>query len=260
MKRPRISHIAMIAAVPCATWAQGLFDAGRVFDLEDWSYEPLYSSGVRSIDATFGEDVYGIGSSEIGNVEDLVMNDGGEVIALIAEVGGFWDIGDTHVSVPWDQVTITEDERIEIPVTEDSIDEFDLFDYSGLAPTGIDEEMVAGVDDVPLGENFWRASDLIGDYVRIVNEDGTWRNFGYVTDMLVEDGQVTATIVHGTGSYRPNAYAFPFGNRRAVPDESHIKGDYAGYWVPRASTYDLPVLVSDATSLPNFDETQLLAE
>ncbi|MGC8201183.1 PRC-barrel domain-containing protein [Aliiroseovarius sp. PTFE2010] len=42
--------------------------------------------------------------NEIGEIEDLVMDENGKLVGLIAEVGGFLDLGDKHVMVSLDEM------------------------------------------------------------------------------------------------------------------------------------------------------------
>jgi hypothetical protein len=42
----------------------------------------------------------------IGTVEDLVLNRGGEVVGIVAEVGGFLDLGDKHVMLETDDMNL----------------------------------------------------------------------------------------------------------------------------------------------------------
>lgn len=228
--------------------AQDVVDAGTIV-LNNWNYDALYSSDSWSIDTFFGTDVVDGNGAQIGDVEDIVLDDDGNVVALIAEVGGFWDIGDTHVSVPWDMVLIGVEGSVAIPVTEDNIAEFDLFASSSLPKDdGIAEEIVEGVDDQGLGTGLWRASELIGDYVRVQDDSENWVNFGYVSDLLVEDGTISATLVSTTARYGPGTYAYPY---RGGTVEGY------GLWRPDAASQDLPVLVGDATSMPPFDMNQM---
>lgn len=243
----------LIAFAGVSVWglpaaAQDIVDAGTVVP-EGWPDEDVYAEDAWSVDQFFGRDVMGPSGEQIGDVEDVVINDDGTVVALIAEVGGFWDIGDTHVSVPWDRVDIGQDGSVTIPLTQDTINDYDLFDTSGL-PEGADfsGEVVEGVDDEELGTGLWRASDLMSDYVRVVGEDATWVNFGYVSDLIVLDGTIDATIVSTTARYGPGTYAYPY---RRAPANGY------GMWRPAASTYDLPILEGDATLLPEFDGDRL---
>lgn len=244
MKRKALGAIAGMAfsAVPAA--AQDVVDAGTIV-LDNWNYDALYSSDTWSIDDFFGRDVIGSDGTQIGDVEDVVLNDEGDVVALIAEVGGFWDIGDTHVSVPWEMVERDAGGSVAIPVTEDNVSEYDLFESSPLQGDSVlAEEIVEGVDDKELGMELWRASDLIGDYVRVQGDGTDWVNFGYVSDVLIDDGSIAATLVSTTARYGMGTYAYPY-----------PRGSSAAYggWTPNATIQDLPILVGDATTLPQFE-------
>jgi len=233
-----------VAAMALPAAAQDVVDAGSLV-LDGWSHDTLYAADTWSVQDFFDSSVMGAGGEQIGNVEDLVLNDDGQVIALIAEVGGFWDIGDTHVSIPWDMVQIGADESVVVPVTTDNIAEFDLFVSSGLpADASISTDVVEGVARQDLGPDLWRASDLIGDYVRVQDEGDLWVNFGYVSDLMINEGQIAATLVSTTARYGPGTYAYPY---HAVP------GGDASLWTPGATTTDLPILIGDVMSLPVFD-------
>ncbi|MBF9029759.1 PRC-barrel domain containing protein [Rhodobacterales bacterium HKCCE3408] len=245
----RTTALAIVAVslqgLPVA--AQEVIEGGMI-QLDDWNYDELRDADTWSVDTLFGNDVMGSADTRIGDVEDLVLNDEGEVIALIAEVGGFWDIGDTHVSVPWDQVVVATDGEVAVPVNEDNVDEFDLFDSSGLSEdTKLSDNVVGGLDSEELGTGLWRASDLLGDYVRVMGEEDAWVNFGYVSDLMVNaDGQIAATLVTATTRYGPGTYAYPYyapSGREGFPA-----------WSPGARSYDLPILVDEAMSIPTVDQ------
>ena len=248
MKLQILFAIAGVSFPVVPATAQNVVDAGEIV-FENWSYDSLYESGAWSVDELFGRDVTGDGGEGIGDVEDLVLNDAGEVLALIAEVGGFWDIGDTHVSVPWDMVEIGEDGSVSVPVTQDNLSEFDLFASSGLPESAnVATDVVEGVDDEELGPGLWRASDLMGDYVRVLSADDVWVNFGYVSDLMIEDAEIAATIVSMAGRFGQGDYAYPY---RRSPGERY------GIWQPPAETQDIPLLVDDVLSSPRFDEDQM---
>lgn len=248
LKRKTLVAIAgaSLAAWPAA--AQQSVDAGTIV-FENWNYDELYSSTAWSVDEFFEREVADSAGEEIGDVEDLVLNDDGDIVALIAEVGGFWDIGDTHVSVPWEMVDVGSGGMVGVPVTEENIADFDIFSSAPLPlDAGVDDQIVEGVDDEYLGMGLWRASDLIGDYVRIQGEDRAWVNFGYVSDLLIDEGSVSATLVSTAAGYGRGTYAYPY---RGGTAQGY------GLWRPDAVAQDLPVLVGDATSLPWFDEDRM---
>src|SRR5680860_1756913 len=76
--------------------------------LTDWSYDSLYANG-WSVENMFDTtEIIGANGEDIGDVENVIFSNDGKVLGIIAQVGGFWGIGDTHVHVPWDEVNIGE--------------------------------------------------------------------------------------------------------------------------------------------------------
>jgi hypothetical protein len=55
-------------------------------DDEGWDPEYMY-------------DTVGADWNQIGEIEDLVLNQNGQIVGIVAEVGGFLDIGDKHVVI-----------------------------------------------------------------------------------------------------------------------------------------------------------------
>ncbi|EAR50531.1 hypothetical protein OG2516_09810 [Oceanicola granulosus HTCC2516] len=51
-------------------------------------------------------DTVGDGWESIGEIEDIVLSRDGQMIGLVAEVGGFLDIGDKHVMVSVDDISL----------------------------------------------------------------------------------------------------------------------------------------------------------
>jgi hypothetical protein len=58
--------------------------------------------------AYYGYENYGYGTDyrQIGEIEDIVLDEGGQMVGIVAEVGGFLDIGDKHVVVGTDDVRL----------------------------------------------------------------------------------------------------------------------------------------------------------
>jgi len=236
--------------------------SGAPTPLNQWDVTSLYGNG-WSAEELFGQPVMSQTSNEeIGDVEDLIVSEDGKLVSLVAEVGGFWDIGDTHVSVPWDQVSIGDDGTIRVPVTEDNADEFSFFESP--SEQQLEQQVVSGVDDEQLGPRAWRASELIGDLARIPFEEGAaqgddtqqtqtgqtgrmmqYRGYGYVQDLIFRDGEVAATVVDRNAGYGT-------GGRYAYP--------YFGYnygWYPGSRYYDLPYDEGEANEAQRFDYDQL---
>ncbi|BBI64816.1 hypothetical protein HSBAA_61220 [Vreelandella sulfidaeris] len=94
--------------------------------LSDWDYEEVYEQGGIRADNLMDAEVFGEDEEEIGSVENVLVTQDNKIAAIIAQVGGFWDIGDTHVLVPWDEVEIHED-GVRVPVTEENAEDYGLF-------------------------------------------------------------------------------------------------------------------------------------
>jgi sporulation protein YlmC with PRC-barrel domain len=210
---------------------------GEIIPLGPWHAETFRDLDGISVRYLTDSEVYGPTGDEIGEAEDVVIGEDGDVLALIAEVGGFWDIGDTHVAVPWAEVEIMADGYdydVSLPVTEDAVDDYDLFgDRNALAAADPAAETVPGVDDDAPPPQAWRGRDLIGDYARLAGGEAGPVNYGYVSDIVVADGQVEATIVTPSAAYGGGYYAYP---NYATP---------AWGWRPGASYYDLPYTEQD---------------
>ena len=50
-------------------------------------------------DPEFTYDRVGADWNQIGEIEDIVLNHSGQVVGIVAEVGGFLDLGDKHVMI-----------------------------------------------------------------------------------------------------------------------------------------------------------------
>ena len=74
--------------------------------------------------------------NQIGEIEDIILDRSGQMIGVIGEVGGFLDIGDTHVMIPVADVRL-------VPVD----------DRSYTLVTRLNEEELEALPDVD--EGFW---------------------------------------------------------------------------------------------------------
>ncbi len=238
-----LGGLAAATALTLPATAQTL-TTENVIALDDWNYDELYANGL-SVDQMLDDaDVFGPTGEEIGTVENVLIGTDGRVLSIIAQVGGFWDIGDTHINVPWDQVQVTSREAVAIPVTEDTVEDYSLYAddlVTAAEATGAVEEVD---DDLATGPRVWRATELIGDYARLREDEGVggYANYGYVNDIIIRDGEVAAVIVEPdvgwAGARGP--YAYP----------------YYGYgvgWQPGTAYYDLPYGRGDVENMEAFD-------
>lgn len=210
--------------------------------LSNWGYDPLYAEGWSVGDMFAMTDVVDVNGEEIGNVENVVFSNDGEVLGIIAEVGGFWDIADTHVFVPWDEVTVEAGiQQVQVPVTEETIDDYDVFGgnwFDEEIITQTDTEAIQAVDDdLIAGAGVFKATDLIGDYTYL--QDNV--RYGYVADIIVQERALSALVVDAGAYGRRGYYAFPYAYR----------GDMN---FPR---YDLPYDPGQVDTIENFDYERL---
>ena len=159
-------------------------------DLENWNTETL--TGTWRATVMMDTPVYGETGDDIGEVANVIVGPDNKVRSIVVEAGGFFDIGDTHFSVPWDQVDLTPgEEGIQVPVNEENVADFDLFG-----------------DEVEEGRRSWRATELLGDNVMFSDQSG----YGIVYDLLFEqDGTLKSVVVnpsvgYGTGGF----FAYPW--------------------------------------------------
>lgn len=248
MSNNHFYKVALLGSValllPNASVAQTV-EANDVVTLSDWRNDDLYSNGISVEQMMDDADVYGPGNEEIGSVENVLIGENGRVLSIIAQVGGFWDIGDTHVNVPWDQVEVSAGNRIVVPVTEENADDYSIYADDLVTAAEATGSVQTVDDDLETGPRTWRATDLIGDYARLRDED-TYANYGYIEDIIIRNGEVAAVLVSadvGWGGQR-GTYAYP----------------YYGYgygWSPAASTYDLPYNRDEIGALEPYDRSQM---
>ncbi|MBN1240980.1 MAG: PRC-barrel domain-containing protein, partial [Gammaproteobacteria bacterium] len=209
----------------------------EIVSLENWDYETLYRTG-WSAEELMNADVIGENGEDIGSVENLIIDEQGQIAALIAQVGGFIDIGDTHIAVPWNEVDVRNADEVQIPVREDNIDNY----------TGINDDYFTQVDvgdlqrvddDVVSSTGFWKASELLDDDV--VLQDGD--RYGYVTDLIFnEQGNLESVVINSANpSFGYGYYAYPW------------YGPGFGAWDPGLGYYTLPYGATEIGEMTAFD-------
>ena len=163
----------------------------------DWDVSKLYQDSFSGREL-IGTRVLGENGSQIGEVLDIVVNENGQIGKVIVEVGGFLEIGDQHIGVPWEQVDIASGMRwIQVPLHEVEDGTYSLF---GRVPQG---------EDVAIQPTSWRVNELIGD---VVSLQDVGRN-GLVMDVIFNDqGKALGVVVdRGMHSNVGGWYAYPYG-------------------------------------------------
>lgn len=206
----------------------------------EWSYDGLYQNSLRGEDL-LGAEVFGAEgddlNEEIGNVENVIIDQNDRIVAIIAEVGGFWDMADTHVAVPWEQVTFTQD-GIHIPVNEERIEEYSLFaEDAPFNVTNLQQPQRVD-DDLVTGPRLWRLTELLDDYVVLSNGAG----YGYVDDALFDQtGTLQAVVMTRDVGYGA-------GGRVAYPFSGYGVG-----WQPGYDYYQLPYDAQEVAGIEPFE-------
>lgn len=229
---------ALVVAAGCATTGDNTdlenirSPSSDITSITEWDYDSLYETGGIRSDELMGAEVIGANGDEIGNVENVVLNGQNEIIGVIAEVGGFVDIGDTHIIVPWEDVNVTDD-GVKVPVSQQNLDQFSLFGEDSPVSQENLEQVARVTEDVNTGPQNWKLSSLLGDYAAMEDDVG----YGYVDEAIfTEDGKLQAVIIESAGS----PYAYPFYG-------------YGYGWEPGLGTYGLPYGADDIGVMEPFD-------
>lgn len=78
----------------------------RARDLLGAEIYTLNAEGTATWDAEATYDQVSGDWSDIGEVEDIVLGEDGQMIGVVAEVGGFLDIGDKHVFLETESIKL----------------------------------------------------------------------------------------------------------------------------------------------------------
>lgn len=80
-------------------------------------------NGMQASDL-IGAEVKTTGGENVGPVDDLIIDENGQVVAIVIGVGGFLNMGEKDVAIGWDDVTRTgtsDEPELRINVTRDDL-------------------------------------------------------------------------------------------------------------------------------------------
>lgn len=100
----RIAMIALAAGMAAApALAETAMDTKDLIRTRDITGGDIYTLNGPMDEDTWGNwEADGVGPdwNDIGEIEDVILDRSGQMIGVVAEVGGFLDIGDKHVMIP----------------------------------------------------------------------------------------------------------------------------------------------------------------
>lgn len=159
---------------------------------ESMEQQDLYENGI-SLDNLLGGDVVDRSGNTVGSVEDFVVGaDSSRVVGLIVETGGFLDIGDHHVLIPFDEANIRGENEVQVDVSGSTAEELSMF---------------REIEGQSLRNSKSRASEILGG---LAYSDG--EPYGHVEDLIFNsDGDILATVVQTDVMYDSDyLYAWPY--------------------------------------------------
>jgi len=87
-----------------------------------------------------GADVYNLNNEKIGDVEDLIIDNGKNIKAVVVSVGGFLGIGDRNVAVQPGSVVLSEQQdgsaRLVVNTTRDDLKNAPAFNFADVDKAG----------------------------------------------------------------------------------------------------------------------------
>ena len=226
--RPRTALALALGAALAAACATGpepleVVDDAQVVDLDEFAGRS--TEGLWSADELLGLPVRGANDEEIGEVENLVVGPDDRLRAMIVGVGGFLDIGDTHIRVPWSEIDV-DPATVDVEFVRTNLTEADIERYDAAA---------AGADAG--GERReWRVDELIGDYASL--EDGSPRDYGIVRDVMFDGDRLESVVVNRSARYGGGLYNYPYyGYRSGLGFDPGLNDYRVGYGTVGIGTY-----------------------
>jgi sporulation protein YlmC with PRC-barrel domain len=86
----------------------------------------IASAPANGLEANYliGAEVKTTGGEDVGPVEDLIIDENGQVVAIVVSVGGFLGLGQKDIAIGWDDVTMSgsaDDQELQIDATRDEL-------------------------------------------------------------------------------------------------------------------------------------------
>lgn len=81
-------------------------------------------AGGQHISDLMGKDVKTADGESVGSVGDMIIDQNGQIVAIIVGVGGFLGMGEKNVAIGWDNVTragLADDDELRVDVTRQDL-------------------------------------------------------------------------------------------------------------------------------------------
>ena len=85
-------------------------DGANLIRSRDITGGNIYTTSAANDEGWNADNMYdqvGTDWNDIGEIEDIVLNQSGDMVGIVAEVGGFLDIADKHVMIPVADLNLT---------------------------------------------------------------------------------------------------------------------------------------------------------
>ena len=105
----RFATVSAIALVAGAAGAQMMNDPTQHLRARDIISNPVYTTNTYvETDWDLDNVIEDIDTEydQIGEIEDILLDENGEIVGIVAEVGGFLDLGDKHVMMHVDDLQV----------------------------------------------------------------------------------------------------------------------------------------------------------
>jgi sporulation protein YlmC with PRC-barrel domain len=113
---------ALMLAAPSLAMAQmastGQLDMQSLQELDDGNTTAMWNN--LNVEQLEDMDIVNAQGDEVGDVEEVLADSEGKIVAITAEVGGFLGMGDKEVVIPVDQLQM-QDEKLMTTMTEDQL-------------------------------------------------------------------------------------------------------------------------------------------
>lgn len=103
---------------------QGSQQTGNPSAMQSQRYMDTAPANGMQASKLIGAEITTTGDEEVGAVSDLIIDEDGQVVAVVVSVGGFLGMGEKDVAIGWDEVSksgTAEDRELRIDMTRDDL-------------------------------------------------------------------------------------------------------------------------------------------